>query len=624
MSSKRWVETAAILAGVVVLVGGCTRGSGPPPELTRHQLRESLEKAVRWKDPSPAVVLQLAGDYIATGREREGYAYFEAREREASEAPLFTALTGLLQARMASQVPLLQRVAWVESAIARLDRAAAAGGLERYLRGIVFADLPARFHRANQAVEDLNWILASPPSTFPPGFRRGAWRGLAHAYATLGRTADAENATSNAGGDTVVSGPLFLTDGSVNGTDGYRFVPPELVEVAPGVYVARGYDFADISFIVTSEGVVAVDAGTTAETASAALAAFRKVSASPIRAVIVTHAHWDHIGGLTAFLGPGTQVIAQARYADELKKVNQGPVPQRFFFGAAARESYALAPDILVDHQQTLTFGDTQVVLTPVHGGETDDALLAFLPGRGVLFVGDVFMPYFGAPFVAEGSIEGLFDAIDLISSFSPSLLVHGHTPLTQNFTLATLKPLRDALAMVRNATLAGIRGGRTLSEILAENLLPDSLANYPNAVLPFLLMRDNLVKRLFSQRTGYWKSDGEGMEVYSRAEWGAAVSLVGGGREASFVEAARSLTERGDFGMSLEIARLGLSVHPESRELAQARHKALEGLRLQNQFNPFKLIVYSEMADEALPAAVLNLTSKRPSTASATLVQSQ
>jgi len=145
MSHAKWATGTALLAAVVVSMNGCAGISSPPPQLTRDRQRESLEKAVRWKDPSPRVVLQLAGDYLATGREREGYAYFEAREREAPETPLFTALTGLFQARMASQVPLLERVAWVENATALLDRAAAAGGLERYLRGIVFADLPGTF-----------------------------------------------------------------------------------------------------------------------------------------------------------------------------------------------------------------------------------------------------------------------------------------------------------------------------------------------------------------------------------------------------------------------------------------------------------------------------------------------
>jgi glyoxylase-like metal-dependent hydrolase (beta-lactamase superfamily II) len=608
MRSKGMETKGMSIAGLLLLfASGCAGlgSGGHPAALTRDRERESMEQAVRWKDPSPRIVLQLAGDYLATGREREGYAFFEARRREVPDSSLFTAVAGMLQARMASQVFLLKRVAWVDDAIGKLDRAAAAGGLERYLRGLVFAELPARFKRTDQAVQDLEWVLASPPSTFPPGLRRGAWRGLARADEALGRSADAETARQKAGGDAIVRGPLFLTDGSVDATDGYRFTPPELSEAAPGVYVARGYDFADLSFIVTSDGVVAIDAGTTQQTAAAALAAFRKISPLPIRAVIVTHAHWDHIGGLPALLEPGTRVVAQAGYAAELAIVNQAPAQPRFFFGAAAsaRPSYTFAPDVLVSQRETLVFGDTQIVLVPAHGGETGDALMAFLPSRGVLFVGDVFMPYFGAPFVSEGSVDGLLDTINLIDSLSPKLLLHGHAPLTQFFTLATLQPLRAALALTRDAALSGIRAGQTLPEVLDENLLPDVLAPHPDAVLPYLLMRDNLIKRLFNQHTGYWKTDGEGIEVYSRPEWAAAVNLVGGGRAEAFAEAATSLAERGDFGMSLEVARLGLAAHPENAGLIEARRRALEGLRVQDQFNPFKFIVYSEMANEGLPA---------------------
>jgi hypothetical protein len=45
-----------------------------------------------------------------------------------------------------------------------------------------------------------------------------------------------------------------LTGFSVGARDGFRFTVPRLAEAAPGVYVARGYDFADISFVVTAEG----------------------------------------------------------------------------------------------------------------------------------------------------------------------------------------------------------------------------------------------------------------------------------------------------------------------------------------------------------------------------------
>ena len=58
---------------------------------------------------------------------------------------------------------------------------------------------------------------------------------------------------------------------------------------------------------------------------------------APITHVLVTHAHWDHIGGLPVLRGPSTQVVAQARFADELRVVNETGVPFRYFVGKAAR-----------------------------------------------------------------------------------------------------------------------------------------------------------------------------------------------------------------------------------------------------------------------------------------------
>src|SRR5262249_2846283 len=137
-------------------------------------------------------------------------------------------------------------------------------------------------------------------------------------------------------------------------------------------------------------------------TARAALEAVRRISSQPITHVILTHAHWDHIGGLAALTGPGTRGIAQSRFADELRVINEAGVPFRYFFGEGARRRYDVVPDQLVDRRETLTVGGRELVLYPVHGGETADALLIHLPGTGVLFVGDVFMPYLGAPFLPE------------------------------------------------------------------------------------------------------------------------------------------------------------------------------------------------------------------------------
>ena len=584
----------------MVLLVGCGHAPQLPP-LTRDHEVESMERAVAWPNASPRVILILANDYLARNRVRDGYNTFLARAQASPEQPLFLTLTGLFQARLAGEVPLFKRIAWVEEAAQRLDRAAAQGGLPRYLRGIVFADLPPRFARASQAVTDLEWMIANS-AAFPPGMRRGAWRGLGKAYTTLGRTSDADRAFANAGGRDL---PLLLEDGSVSAAGGFRFVPRELVQEAPNVFVARGYDFADISFVVTSAGVVAIDAGTTRETAAAALAAFRTRSNAPITHVLITHSHWDHVGGLAALVGAHTQVIARGNFADELARINAvGAPPFHFFFGAGAGGQEQLAPTHVITARETLTVGDTRFVIEPTRGGETEDALLVQLPDAGLLFVGDAFMPYFGAPFVSEGSIDGLLDTIAQIRALAPRKLIHGHPPLTQNFTIEILPALGDALTQVRDRTAALLHEGRPQSDALAEALLPECLKESPEAVIPFLLMRENLIKRLYQQRSGYWKADGEGLEVYSRAEQGAAFDLLAGGREDAFRRAAESLSARGDYGMALRIADLGLAAHPSSRELADEKRRALEGLQARYQFNPFKFIIYSELAHEEVGEA--------------------
>jgi glyoxylase-like metal-dependent hydrolase (beta-lactamase superfamily II) len=592
-------QSKLILAFLCWFLVCCAQAAAPPP-LTRNRQLESLETAVSWPSPDQRVVVTLANELMATRRDREGFEYFEARTQAQPSNALFLALNGVFQARLAPEIPLLQRTAWVEAALAKLDRAVkSGGGLERFLRGSVCAELPTSFNRAQQAADDLEWMLKNS-ANFPPGLRRGAFRGLSAAYAKLGRRADAEQAQRRAGSE---SAP-FLTDYSVSGSDGSRFAPPRLDELPGGIYIASGFDFADIAFVTVEDGIVAIDAGTTEANARAALAALRQKTTLPLRAVIVTHAHWDHIGGIGAFIGPGVGVIAQAHFASELSTINTVGAPFRYFFGSSAKRDFSLAPQHLVAEPEVRTIGGRRFGLYPAHGGETEDALLVHLPDADTLFVGDAFMPYLGAPFVAEGSVDGILDTIAQVRALAPKKLIHGHPPLTLNFTAETMAPLGEALGVVRAHALAGVRDGRALADTLGENLLPESLAPHPDAVLPFFLLRDHLIQRVYQQRTGYWKSDGEGMEVFTRAEFGRAADLLADGDEARFVKASRTLNERGDFGMALHISNLGLSAHPSSPDLAKERRAALDGLRLKFQIDdPFKLIIYSEMVGEGVGA---------------------
>src|SRR5215468_10765160 len=606
MRSVYWFASVFVIAVGVGLAAGSPAMAAEQPIVPDLEV-EALKEAVRWPKADVAAVMTLAGRLMAGRRDADGLAYFHEQAASEPNRGLFLALEGVFQARQARTVSLFRRVAWVNDAVGKLDRAVALEpGLPRYLRGVVVAGLPERFGKAQAAIDDLTWVLANK-ERFPVGLRRGAYYGLAQAYTTLGRQAQATDALAKSGVSRLdPAQPVFIADFSVSAREGFRFRPPRLVEFAPGVQVAQGFDFSDIGFVSTDEGIVAIDAGTTEETARAALQALRRVTSRPISHLILTHAHWDHIGGLGALLESNPQVIAQGAFADELRLVNSTRVPFRYFFGTAGSgRRYDVQPHVLVRAPETVTVGGTKLVLYPARGGETSDALLIHLPDRGVLFVGDAFMTYLGAPFLAEGSADGLFETIALIRSLRPRLLVHGHPPLTDIFTAEGMPAIEAALQELHQRVRTAVGDGRTLADILHDNILPASLRGQPRAVLPYLVMRDNFVKRVFHQSTGYWKADGEGMEVLAPGEWAAALDLLGGQREDAFVRAVRGLGERGDDVLALRLATLGLLRYPSSEPLGTLRRRALDNLRLRHQqMSPFKFIIYSEWAGAELSPA--------------------
>jgi hypothetical protein len=83
--------------------------------------------------------------------------------------------------------------------------------------------------------------------------------------------------------------------------------------------------------------------------------------------------------------------------------------------------------------------------------------------------------------------------------------------------------PSRDSVRRQR------VRLGAHPRETLRDNVLPRSLLEHPTAVLPYVVMRDNVMQRLYAQRTGYWQSDGAGAEFFSSDESATAVDLLAG-----------------------------------------------------------------------------------------------
>jgi glyoxylase-like metal-dependent hydrolase (beta-lactamase superfamily II) len=252
---------------------------------------------------------------------------------------------------------------------------------------------------------------------------------------------------------------------------GHAFSPRHVVEVVPGrVYALSGFEFTEYYFVVSEDGreLISIDAGTRPDSAKDAYEALRACAPGlpELTTVFITHAHWDHVGGHAYFrsLNPNVRFYARSNYQEELARALNGPGNfAKPFFGERFKidDVRNFKPDVTIDHPTELKVGGTRIELIPVPGGETLDGIFIELPEQGVMFVGDFIMPYLGAPFVEGGNLQGLFDAIDILVEKQPKYLLHGHEPLTRNFTSAAmLAQLKTDLAWLREQVLSAIQRG--------------------------------------------------------------------------------------------------------------------------------------------------------------------
>ena len=604
---------------IAVLLGlSCDPAAAPRPDpFVDDPEIAALERAARWPEPDVGVYVTLATFYAATGRNRRGFDLFSELARTRPNDGIALAFVGVSQARVALEEPLLERVDFVEDAISKLDRAVELDEfLPRFLRAVTLAELPERFDVADVALAELDELLTEESSfifsadldaSTRESLVRQGWQAIAAAAETAGDPERADRAWAIAGSRSLTpNDPLIGGNYAVDGEAGFRFGRPKVWTPRPGVFVAQGYDFGDIAAVQTEAGLVLIDAGTVPDNATRALDDIRALGVTgPVHTVMLTHAHWDHIGGLEGVLETGTQTIGQVRFADQLAIVNEAGLDYQWFFGDAAQRSepygplYAVTPDRLVRRVTDVSIGGVDFRLHPVPGAETEDQLLIELPTEGIVFVGDAFMPYLGAPFVGEGSADGLLATIDTLLELQPELLIHGHPPLTEGWTIDVLAPLREALTLTYEHTIRGIIDGRELAEIVQDAPMPELLAEHPRAVIPFVVSRGQFMQRLHRSRTGYWEPGGDGLTLITEHQWADALDLLADQDPERWGEVVSGLVARGDLELAWRLAERGAKAHPEDPTLEALRVRALGGLRQKyQQVNPFKFIVFSEFAD--------------------------
>jgi glyoxylase-like metal-dependent hydrolase (beta-lactamase superfamily II) len=283
------------------------------------------------------------------------------------------------------------------------------------------------------------------------------------------------------------------------------------------------------------------------------------------------------------------------------------PATLQQFFGKEFQLADVLSyrPDVVIDRPTELIVGGTRFELLPTRGGETDDALLIHMPEQGVLFVGDILMPYLGAPFVEEGSVDGLLAAIDQVHALKPRHLLHGHEPLTRIFSsTAMLDDLKVQLVWLRNEVLRAVKNGRERGAIHAAVLVPPTLERSDSNVhFAYLVLRENMINRLFDQNSGYWQNGLQGLDALTDAERGEALVDYLGVSDTQLASAAERMVADGKHELAAAVLRWAQPRFANSARLDAVRKLAyLRLMEKYQEFNPFKFILYSGEIDEFTP----------------------
>jgi glyoxylase-like metal-dependent hydrolase (beta-lactamase superfamily II) len=367
-------------------------------------------------------------------------------------------------------------------------------------------------------------------------------------------------------------------------------------QIAPGLWCSPGLSNAYL--LTTGDGRVIINTGMGFE-GPVHRANFDAVDSSPVRYIIFTQGHVDHVGGLDSVRDPDTKVVAQANWT-AWRDDNERLIPYR-----ASRSAFAFkdilatgiqaiqrrlgtkylpgqsVPAVDLDFEDTLTLevGGRRMELISVPGGETTDSLVIWLPDERICLCGNTFGPVFGhIPNLVTIRGDRYRDALTAIASvervrdLQPELLVTGHFGPIAGADLinAELTRLRNAIQYIHDQAVAGMNAGKDVQTLMREITLP---AEYEVGQGYGKVAWD--VRAVWENYSGWFhhRSTTELYPVGFDAVTADVVELAGGD---ALVDRARAHLGAGRPLHAIHLAELVSSDHPGARAVLREAHESL------------------------------------------------
>lgn len=396
-----------------------------------------------------------------------------------------------------------------------------------------------------------------------------------------------------------------------------------LFEVVDGVYQVRGFDLGNMSIIEGNTGWIVVDPLTTRETARAAIQLVREhLGAKPIVAVIFTHSHIDHFGGIEGLLEGSNdkpQIIAPTGFMHEATSENvlAGSTMSRraaYMYGRQLQASSTghvgsglgkapafgspgiRKPDTVIDKTgQTLTLDGVDFIFQNVAHSEAPAELTFYLPQKKAFCSAEMVTRTMHNLYTLRGA--KVRDALNWSKLIDESLQLFGeaevlfashHWPHWGNASIVDyLKKQRDMYKYIHDQTLHLAAKGMNADEIAETIELPESIRKAFHARGYYGTLRHN-AKAVYQFYFGWYDANPANLNPLPSSQSATRYIALMGGADVVLQAADRAYAE-GDYRWAAELLDKLIHAAPSRQDAKRLLANTYEQLAYQAESGPWR-----------------------------------